>query len=40
MNSPGAALITAIVMPSKQQTELGGPCVLLHSSGTAEEKSQ
>jgi len=24
MNSPGAVLITAIVMPSKQQTELGG----------------
>jgi len=40
MNSRGAVLITAIVTPSKQQTELGGPCLLLHNSETAEEKSR
>jgi len=28
MNSPGAVLITAIVMPSKQQTELGALCFI------------
>jgi len=28
MNSPGAALITAIVTQSKQQTELGALCFI------------